>query len=377
MEVFRAGWGVVGEDGLSDGHGTELCISALALSTDITFTVCLMVGDGRKLQLYYMQEFSKAHPFGKVVSTLATGPNTCAIINHGNHYWPWRGLRFEDILQSVVRCSPPKAAEMPPSSKKRTRRMKEKYDPEADALRPQWGGAATSAVQTAGIGLFCHVSEMAVNDPSSGVAAIKLLPSSRPSAGSFVTHTLSVTDGNGCGTEVEVAAPEGARASFSRPSAPALKVKISESALRAPVPGEPLRDLRGMPGSHSAAECAVSCSVSASNFLGFCAASGTVWLSSEDMSKRANANTPGSRGCYVKGNLVSNGELAIRLRVPFSSHMRGVKVLAGDCDRRLVRDLVTALSQFSGQGPLVLLSKFKRQGGSWGFSMDAAQLPSV
>ena len=92
LDVFRSCWGVVGADGLSDGHGTELCLSALALSTDITFTVCLLVGEGPSLRLCHMQEFSQSAPFGKVTNELAMGPSTCAIINHGGHYWPWRGL---------------------------------------------------------------------------------------------------------------------------------------------------------------------------------------------------------------------------------------------------------------------------------------------
>ena len=113
----------------------------------------------------------------------------------------------------------------------------------------------------------------------------------------------------------------------------------------------------------------MSGTVSSCEFLGFCAASGKVWLASGELSKRSDASTPGSRGCSVQGRLVSNGEIAIRLRVPFSSSMRGAKVAAGDCDRNLVRDLVSALRQFSEAGPLVLLSKFKREGRHWGFSM--------
>ena len=376
MEVFRRCWGQVGPNGLSDGHGTELCLSALAMSTGITFTVALMVGGSspsQPLQLYYMQEFSKAAPFGQVVNTLATGPNTCTIINHGGHYWPWRGVKFADILESVMKCSPPKAGpEAGPAqaqSKKRPRSAKDRYDPDSDARRPQWAGAASIAAMSAGVELFAHVSEMAVNDPCSGVSCIKLLPLSAPACGPQGTHTLVVTDGSGCGTETTVFAPAGARVSLSRPPNSRLTVTVSEVLLSAPVPNEPLRDLRCVPGSLPAGECAVSGTVSSCEFLGFCAASGTVWLASGELSKRSDASTPGSRACSVQGRLVSNGEIAIRLRVPFSSPMRGAKVAAGDCDRNLVRDLVSALRQFSEAGPLVLLSKFKREGKHWGFSM--------
>jgi hypothetical protein len=372
MDVFRRCWGQVGADGLSDGHGTELCLSALALSTNITFTVGLMVGGNspsQPLHLYYMQEFSTAAPYGQVVSTLATGPNTCAIINHGGHYWPWRGVKFADILESVMNCSPPKAGPALAPSKKWPRSVKERYDPEADARRPQWSGAASTAAMSAGVELFAHVSEMAVNDPCSGVSGIKLLPLAPSVCGLQGTHKLVVTNGSGCGTETPVFAPAGARASFSRPPKSGLKVEVSEVLLSAPVPNEPLRALRCVRGSLSAGECAVSGTVSAGEFLGFDAASGTVWLASEKLSKRSDANTPGSRGCSVQGRLVSKGEIAIRLLVPFSSPLKGAQVAAGDCDRRLVRDLVSALQQFSGAGPLVLLSKFKREGRHWGFSM--------